>query len=198
MANALQQCMRRLNDVSPPSDEDVIALMQRSSKKCCALDPMPTKLVSDCIDVLLPAIKQMINLSLENAYFPHAWKEALGNRLLKRFGLDLLYTNFHPVSNLSYVSKLVEHPASDQLFAQIFAQMSSNGLYPDLQSAYVKNHSTETALLRVKNDILMNMMKVHLTLLVFLDSRAAFDTVHHSSLQTSLQTRFGVSGKVLE
>ena len=62
----------------------------------------------------------------------------------------------------------------------------------------MKNHSTETALLRVKNDILMNMNKGHVTLLVFLDSSAAFDTVDHSSLLTSLQTRFGVSGKVLE
>ena len=47
---------------TPLSDEDVITLIQRSSEKCCALDPMPTKLVSNCIDVLLPAIKQMINL----------------------------------------------------------------------------------------------------------------------------------------
>ena len=185
---------KSFHEFTPLSDEDVIALVQRSSKKCCALDPMPTKLASDCIDVLLPTIKHIINLSLDNAYFPHVWKEALVNPLLKRFGVDPLYKNFRPVSNLPYVSKLVERSASDQLFAH----MSSNGLYPDLQSAYVKNHSTETALLRVKNDILMNMNKGHVILLVFLDLSAAFDTVDHNSLLTSLQTRFGVSGKVLE
>ena len=105
------------HEFTPLSDEDVVALVQRSSKECCTLDPMPTKLVSDCIDVLLPTMKHIINLSLDNAYFPHAWKEALVNPLLKRFGLDPLYENFRPVRNLPYVSKLLERSASDQLFA---------------------------------------------------------------------------------
>ena len=120
------------------------------------------------------------------------WWEA--SALTTAPSLHPLYKNFCPVSNLPYVSKLVERSASDQLFAH----MSSNGLYPELQSAYMKNHSTETALLRVKNDILMNRNKENMTLLVFLDLSAAFDTVDHSSLLTSLQSRFGISGKVLE
>ena len=88
------------HEFTPLSDKDVIPLVQRSSKECCALDPKPTKLVSDYIDVLFPTIKHIINLSLDNAYVPHAWKEALVNPLLKRFGLDPLYENFRPVSNL--------------------------------------------------------------------------------------------------
>ena len=106
---------------------------------------MPITLVTECIVVLLPVIKQMTNLSLENANFPDAWNEALVNSLSKWFGLDLLYKNFRPVSNLPYISKLTERSVSDQLFEQ----MSSNGLYPHLQSAYLKNHSTETAIVRL-------------------------------------------------
>ena len=75
--------------------------------------------------------------------------------------------------------------------------MSSNSLNPDLQSAYVKNHSTETALVKVKNDILMNMDKGHMTMLVLLDISSAFDTVDHNTLLLSLYSRFGISGKVL-
>ena len=54
--------------------------------------------------------------------------------------------------------------------------MLTNGLFPEMQSAYREHHSTETALLKVKNDILMNMDMGHVTLLVLLALSAAFDT----------------------
>ena len=65
-------------------------LVKKSAKKCCALDPMPTTLVIKCIDVLLPVIKQMINLSFKNVSLPDVWKEALVNPLIKRYDLDLV------------------------------------------------------------------------------------------------------------
>lgn len=56
------------------------------------------------------------------------------------------------------------------------------GLFPELQSVYRQFHSTGTALLRVFNDILLNMNKQHVTLLVFLDLSATFDTIDYSIL----------------
>ena len=55
--------------------------------------------------------------------------------------------------------------------------MVDNDLLTWLQSAYRQNHSTETALIKVKNDLLINTDKGHVTLLVLLDVSAAFDTV---------------------
>ena len=55
-------------------------------------------------------------------------------------------------------------------------------LHSLLQSAYKQQQSTETALLKVKNDILMSMDEQHVTLLVLLDLSAAFDTIHHDKL----------------
>ena len=60
--------------------------------------------------------------------------------------------------------------------------MTINGLHLELQSAYKKHHSTESALLKVKNHILLNMDAQRVTLLVLLDLRAAFDTVRHDIL----------------
>ena len=44
--------------------------------------------------------------------------------------------------------------------------MVDMGLYPIAQSVYRENHSTEKALLKVENDILLDMNKQHVTLLV--------------------------------
>ena len=66
------------------------------------------------------------------------------------------------------------------------------------QSAYRANHSTETALLRVFNDILRSMDQQKVTILVLLDLSAAFDTVDHNILLHRLHTRFGISGTALD
>ncbi|KAL9952999.1 hypothetical protein ACROYT_G040346 [Oculina patagonica] len=76
--------------------------------------------------------------------------------------------------------------------------MVSNNLYPDAQSAYRRNHSTETALLKVMNDILLNMNKQHVTILVLLDLSAAFDTVDHNILLKRLSSKLGLNGTALD
>jgi len=74
-----------------------------------------------------------------------------------------------------------------------------SGLYPKLQSAYRRYHSTERALVKVANDILLNMKLQRVTLLVLLDLSAAFDTVDHAILLKRLTTDFGIiGGKALE
>ena len=76
--------------------------------------------------------------------------------------------------------------------------MAKHGLYPLLQSAYRTCHSTETALLKVQNDLLMNMDYKRVTLLVLLDLSAAFDTVDHDVLLNRLSVSFGVKGSALQ
>ena len=86
---------------------------------------------------------------------------------LKKPGLDFAFKNFRPVSNLSYISKLSERAGAEQFMEHLTA----NNLHSLLQSAYKQQHSTETALLKVKNDILMSMDEQHVTFLVLLDLR---------------------------
>ncbi|KAK2559068.1 hypothetical protein P5673_018713, partial [Acropora cervicornis] len=87
---------------------NVLELIKSSTKTTCSLDPIPTKLFTECLDVLLTPITKLINLSLELGCFPLLWKRALVKPLLKKDGLDPIFKNFRPVSNLAYASKLVE------------------------------------------------------------------------------------------
>ena len=174
------------------SVRDVKQLIQKSALKSCPLDPMPSTLVSKCED-LLPVLTKIVNNSLQSGCFPQIWKETLVFPLLKKPGLDVIFKNFRPVSNLSFVSKLIERAA----FNQIHGHLVRNNLYPVAQSAYRRNHSTETALLKVMNDILLNMNKQHVTILVLLDLSAAFDTVDHSILLNRLSSKLGLNGTAL-
>ena len=80
---------------------------------------------------------------------------------------------------------------------QILQHITSNNLFPEFQPAYRSFHSTETALMRVCNDILLHMNKQHVVLRVFLDLSAAFDTVDHDVLLHRLEHRFGILDSAL-
>ncbi|XP_064653237.1 uncharacterized protein LOC135503563 [Lineus longissimus] len=109
-------------------------------------------------------IARIVNLSLQDARVPTEWKCALVSPLLKKAGLDRTFSNFRPVSNLAFVSKLVERVVVDQLMVH----SDNSAPLPAVQSAYRKNHSTETALLKVQSDILMKMDNQEVCLLVLL------------------------------
>ena len=102
--------------------------------------------------------------------------------------------NYRPVSNLCFLSKLVEHC----MLKQLINHCNTNCLIPNFQSAYRENYSTETSLIRMCNDILWSMEKQQITMMVTLDLSAAFDTVDHNTLINILQDDYWVTGKALQ
>ena len=70
--------------------------------------------------------------------------------------------------------------------------MNTNSLNEKFQSAYKACHSTETALIRVQNDILVSMDQHYGVVLVLLDLSAAFDTIDHDNLLHQLSERLGI------
>ena len=95
---------------------DVTKLVKKMPSKTCSIDPMPTNLVKECLDVLAPFLVRIVNCSFDSGIFPHHCKEAIIRPLIKKVGLD---TNdlkkFRPVSNCSFLDKFLEKAALKQL-----------------------------------------------------------------------------------
>ena len=126
---------------------------------------------------------------------PGILKQAILKPLLKNPFLDSNYfKNYRPISNLRFISKTIEKCVAKQLIQYL----DINDLGETFKSAYKRNHSTETALLRVHNDIAMAIDQHNSVILVLLDLSVAFDTVDHDILLSRLSNRFGITGTVLE
>ena len=171
--------------------EDIIRTMKPAT---CALDPLPTDLVKSNLSVISPLITQVINDSLQAGHVPPALKTAIIKPLLKKPTLDPeVLANYRPISNLSFISKALERVVA----AQLQDHLKQNNLSEKFQSGYRPGHSTETALLRVTNDLLMAADSDSPSLLILLDLTAAFDTVDHNILLHRLHSTIGLSDTVL-
>ena len=184
----------KLDEFSSVSEDEVRRIILESSNASSRLDPIPTSLVKLCCHELAPIIAEIINLSFAEGIVPDHWKIALVLPILKKFGLDFMFENFRPISNLPFVAKSAEKATISQLSIHCV----ENAPFPECQSAYRKNHSTETALLKIQNDILLSMDRQEVTLLVLIDLSAAFDTIDHAILLETLEKDFGVTGNALK
>ena len=185
----------KLTSFRPFTLDEVRRLIQSSPSKSCDLDPLPTHLLKECCTELLPLITSIINESITSGVYPNVYKEALVRPLIKRQGADKEdLKNYRPVSNLHFVSKLIEKAVS----AQLESHLVTNELLDNLQSGYRTYHSTETAILKITNDILVHKDNKQSTALVSIDLSAAFDLVDHTILLKRLNNYFGVTGLALK
>ena len=169
--------------------------MHPLASKSCELDPVPSRILLGCLDLLCPVTWKIVKPSLETSVVPTELKQAVIRPLLKKPSLDYQeFKNFRPISNLTFLSKVIEKVVALQLVDYI----DNNGLCEVFQSAYRAHHSTERALLRVYNDIAMSIDNQTSVVLVLLDLSPAFDTVDHSLLLARLSTRFGICDQALD
>ena len=167
-----------LSDFQPVTLPKPQKIIQSTPNKNCDLDPIPTSLLKQILPSIIALIADIINSSLRVGIFPESFKRALVRPLLKKPGLELLERNYRPVSNLGYVSKLVEHVVATQLVNHI----KRHGLMEAHQSVYHPFYSMETALLKVKSDVIGALEKQEVACLILLDLSMAFVTIDHDIL----------------
>lgn len=177
------------------SEEQVLKLLNRANPTTAVVDPIPTQLMLEFVDTLLPVLTKIINTSIESGTVPEAFKRAAVKPLLKKASLDANELgNYRPVSNLPYLSKILERAVVEQLNVHL----ELGGLQTKFQSAYRTGHSTETALVRIMNDLLSMIDSGHNALLVLLDLSSAFDTIDHDLLLGRLRSDIHLDGRVLD
>ena len=188
------RCTTSFKHFHQVDEEEVRKIIMESPTTSCHADPIPTGLLKNCCDELLPVITKIVNLSLSTGVFPVSYKIAHVVPLLKKCNLEKEnLSNYRPISNLTFVSKVIERVVSKQLNDYLHA----NHLHTRTQSAYRKFHSTETAMLRVMNDMLCAVDKHNQVVLVLLDLSAAFDTIDQDLLLHRLSERFGIHDTTL-
>ena len=189
-----RSCGSGMADFIPASQEEVDTLVRQSPNKTCSLDPVPTWIIKKCSRIFVPILTLIVNASLSTGSVPPNLKQAIITPLIKQPSLDKdCLKNYRPVSNLSFLSKLIERIISKRLHMYL----SLNSFFSKFQSAYRQNHSTETALTRIYNDIVEYLDKGNSVVLILLDLSAAFDTIDQHMLLDRLKSYFKLSGNVL-
>ena len=185
---------RKFSEFEPLSESDIKRLVFASKSSTCELDVIPTIQLKKYFAHFIAIVTEIVNQSLLTGVFPDDWKNAVIKPLLKKKGLPLELPNYRPVSNLTFLSKILEKAALNQINEYI----EDNNLLPAYQSAYRKYHGVETAMVKMYHDLLENIENNKVTIVVMIDLSAAFDTIDVPILLELLQQDFGIQDTPLK
>jgi hypothetical protein len=187
-------CDCRLDVFDPVSYEEAFRVLKNFKPKTCSLDPIPTWIVKRLPGIFVPILCKIANASLGTGSFPSSEKGAVITPVFKKGSADREdFANYRPVSCLSFLSKFIEK----LVYLRFNNYFCLNSLMPPMQSAYRQGYSTETAICKLLNDLLVSSDLGQPSVVMSLDLSAAFDTVDHDILISRLSQSFGFSGTVL-
>ena len=177
----------------PLDREEILNIIKKMNATMSIMDPCNTRFLLKFKEIIVDAITTITNQSLTTGEFLDDWKVAAVRPLIKDPNIRTEFKNYRPISNLSFLSKVIEKAAQVQL-QKHFDEQSP---LPNHQSAYKQHYSTETTVRSMCDNILKNMETQKFTSIVCLDLSAAFDTVNHKILPGILKSYFGISDHAL-
>ena len=196
-ASSIPECsdtnVTPLLEFEPTCISELEDIIKESGINCSPNDVLPQDLVKDNITSLLHVWVDLVNQSLSSGSMDGV-KLADVIPLVKDESQDPnLLKNYRPVSNLTFLGKLIERV----VLRRLNEHLSRNNLHCQEQFAYKKHHSTETLLIKIVNDVLIAADEKTATVVMLLDLSAAFDTVDHNLLLRILRQEIGIRGTAL-
>uniref|UniRef100_A0A8C6LVM5 Reverse transcriptase domain-containing protein n=1 Tax=Nothobranchius furzeri TaxID=105023 RepID=A0A8C6LVM5_NOTFU len=170
-------------------------LFMRLKPTGAVTDVLPARLLTEVFSVVGDHVLQIVNSSLLSGEVPISLKQAVVRPLLKKSGLDpRILSNYRPVSTLPFISKIIERA----VFIQLMSFLQDREIGEVFQSGFKPFHSTESALLKVLDDILVANDSGDAVFLVLLDLTSAFDSIDHSILINRLERSVGIKDQALK
>ena len=162
----------------PVSVETVVkTLMNMKNKNSSGMDGISIRFLKDSLPVLAFYLTVIINTSIITGVVPDKWKHAIVCPLLKQGDVEDP-SNYRPISLLSVLSKILEKVVANQLYEFL----SVNNLFSECQHGFRQGLSTQTALIKITEELYKNIDKFEVSLLALCDLSKAFDSVSHSLL----------------
>ena len=173
------KCSLHFSGFPPVSEDEMAAVINSTRCKTSPVDKIPTVVLKRCVGIFAPSLAHLANLSFANGVFPARFKLGHVIPLIKKAGSDVQDpSNYRPITNLVTISKILER----LVLVRIRPHVHMSKQFSSFQSAYRRRHSTETALLRVVNDLNSSMESGSKSILLSLDISAAFDTIDSDKL----------------
>ena len=166
-------------------------MMKISSHKATGIDGISARLLRIGMPAIAPCIARLINLSMSTGKFPTRWKTAKVTPLFKGGALSDP-SNYRPISVLPVLSKIIER----HMYNSLYAFLTEQNLIYSRQSGFRKHHSTETALIKIVDELFFNLDRNKVSGLVLVDYAKAFDMVDHELLLKKLEV-YGVKNQEL-
>lgn len=187
------QDIKCLDSFRPTTLEEIEEIVTESGILASSSDILPTSVLQENFGHLKPLIVKLVNLSLETGNCEGVKIADIVPGLKNMFLDHNVLKNYRPISNLTFLGKLIERV----VLRRLNDHLKENNLEIAAQSAYKKNSSTETLLVRITNDLLIASDNRCATVVMLLDLSAAFDTVDHSLLLQILEKELSIKGTAL-
>ena len=175
------------------SINDVILAVSHFNSQAKGNDDIPQSIIAKALPTIASHLTKLFNASLLiKGIFPTSWKIS---RILalKKVSIPLSPSDFRPIALLCFLSKVLEKLAHDQMVSFLI----KSNILDQFQIGFRKHHSTQTALIKLVDDIRMGKERKLTTLLLQFDFSKTFDNVSPSRLLRKLRD-IGFSKSALE